>query len=205
MYAKVAGTYIVEGANSNGCTNTDTITVYFISVNANAGPDQTVLPGSTVQLSATGGLNYYWYADVPTYFSDPNSSNPLTYPTRDTTMYVVEVLNSNGCFDSDTVMVYLFDPTSLLPDLSGVMNVITPNGDGYNDVFDLSEVVRIDSCDIIILDRWGAQVYEQKRYVSGWNGTNQGGDPLPDGTYYFLLVCDDVVRFRGAITVVRLN
>jgi gliding motility-associated-like protein len=102
-------------------------------------------------------------------------------------------------------MVYLFDPTSLLPDLSGVMNVITPNGDGYNDVFDLSEVVRIDSCDIIILDRWGAQVYEQNRYVSGWNGTNQGGDPLPDGTYYFLLVCDDVVRFRGAITVVRLN
>lgn len=205
MYAKVPGTYLVEGANSNGCTNTDTITVYFISVNANAGPDQTVLPGSTVQLSATGGLNYYWYADVPTYFSDPNSSNPLTYPTRDTTMYVVEVLNSNGCFDSDTVMVYLFDPTSLLPDLSGVMNVITPNGDGYNDVFDLSEVVRIDSCDIIILDRWGAQVFEQKRYVSGWNGTNQGGDPLPDGTYYFLLVCDDVVRFRGAITVVRLN
>jgi gliding motility-associated-like protein len=102
-------------------------------------------------------------------------------------------------------MVYLFDPTSLLPDLSGVMNVITPNGDGYNDVFDLSEVVRIDSCDIIILDRWGAQVYEQNRYVSGWNGTTQGGDPLPDGTYYFLLVCDDVVRFRGAITVVRLN
>jgi gliding motility-associated-like protein len=55
----------------------------------------------------------------------------------------------------------------------------------------------------VVLDRWGAQVFEQKRYISGWDGSTQGGDPLPDGTYYYLLVCDDIIRFRGAITVVR--
>ena len=70
-------------------------------------------------------------------------------------MYIVEVLNSYGCFDTDTMMVYLFDPASLVPDLSGVMNVITPNGDGFNDFFDLSEVVRADSCDLMILDQIG--------------------------------------------------
>jgi gliding motility-associated-like protein len=118
-------------------------------------------------------------------------------------MYVVEVLNSYGCFDTDTMFVYTFDPATLVPDLSNVMNVITPNGDGYNDVFDLSELVRADSCDLLVLDRWGAQVFEQKRYTSGWDGSTQGGDPLPDGTYYYLLVCDDIIRFRGAITVVR--
>jgi gliding motility-associated-like protein len=203
FYAKTPGVYVVAGTNSNGCINYDTLEVFYFTVNANAGPDQTVLPGSTVQLNATGGFLYYWYADVPTYFSDPYNPNAQTVPTQDTTMYVVEVLNSYGCFDTDTMFVYTFDPATLVPDLSNVMNVITPNGDGYNDVFDLSELVRADSCDLLVLDRWGAQVFEQKRYTSGWDGSTQGGDPLPDGTYYYLLVCDDIIRFRGAITVVR--
>ena len=203
FYAKTPGVYVVAGTNSNGCVNYDTLEVYYFTVNANAGPDQTVLPGSTVQLNATGGQLYYWYADVPTYFSDPYNPSAQTVPTQDTTMYVVEVLSSFGCFDIDTMFVYTFDPATLVPDLSNVMNVITPNGDGFNDVFDLSELVRADSCDLVVLDRWGAQVFEQKRYTSGWDGSTQGGDPLPDGTYYYLLVCDDIIRFRGAITVVR--
>ena len=204
FYAKTPGTYTVAGTNSNGCTSYDTLKIYFFSVNANAGPDQTILPGTTVQLAASGGSVYYWYASVPSYFSDPYNPNAQTVPTRDTTMYVVEVLNSYGCFDTDTMMVYWFDPASLVPDLSGIMNVITPNGDGFNDFFDLSEVVRADSCDIMIFDRWGAKTFEQKRYISGWDGRSNGGDPLPDGTYYYILTCSDVVRFRGAITVVRL-
>jgi gliding motility-associated-like protein len=56
----------------------------------------------------------------------------------------------------------------------------------------------------MIFDRWGAKTFEQKRYISGWDGRSNGGDPLPDGTYYYILTCSDVVRFRGAITVVRL-
>ncbi|HAG33887.1 MAG TPA: hypothetical protein DCL12_00875, partial [Cryomorphaceae bacterium] len=88
FYAKTPGVYVVAGTNANGCVNYDTLEVFFFTVNANAGPDQTVLPGSTVQLNATGGLLYYWYADVPTYFSDPYNPNAQTVPTQDTTMYV---------------------------------------------------------------------------------------------------------------------
>jgi len=39
--------------------------------------------------------------------------------------------------------------------------------------------------------------------MSGWDGRNTGGDPLPDGTYYYLLLCDGEPRYRGAITVIR--
>ena len=40
--------------------------------------------------------------------------------------------------------------------------------------------------------------------MSGWDGTTIGGDPLPDGTYYYILVCNNnYARFRGAITVIR--
>ena len=100
-------------------------------------------------------------------------------------------------------MVVQFDPTSLLVDLSNVQNFISPNGDGKNDVLDLSEVVRLDSCGITILNRWGATVYEDTRYVSGWTGTNNAGDPLPNGTYYIILNKGEEIRYRGAVTLVR--
>ena len=39
-----------------------------------------------------------------------------------------------------------------------IPNVITPNGDGFNDVFDLSELVQSDSCSLLVFNRWGAKV-----------------------------------------------
>jgi gliding motility-associated-like protein len=102
------------------------------------------------------------------------------------------------------MIIIQFDPSILDTNFENVMNVITPNGDGFNDVFDLSEVVQSDSCDILIFNRWGAKVYEKKKYISGWDGTTIGGDPLPDGTYYYILLCNNnYARFRGAITVIR--
>lgn len=203
FYAKDPGTYVVEATGINNCTSFDTLKIVQIVVTPNAGPDQIVMPGDVVQLSATGGLQYYWYADKPVYFSDPYNPNAQTRPTSDTTWYYVEVRSALGCWGIDSMMVVQFDPSTLLPDISNVMNVITPNGDGFNDVFDLSEVVQADSCDLLVLDRWGSKVYEEGRYISGWDGTNAGGDPLPDGTYYYLLLCNGEPRYRGAITVIR--
>ena len=203
FYAKDPGTYVVEATGANNCTSFDTLKITQIVVTPNAGPDQVIMPGDVVQLNASGGLQYYWYADKPAYFSDPYNPNAQTRPTSDTTWYFVEVRSALGCWGIDSMMVVQFDPATLLPNISNVMNVITPNGDGFNDVFDLSEVVQADSCDLVILDRWGSRVYEEGRYMSGWDGRNTGGDPLPDGTYYYLLLCDGEPRYRGAITVIR--
>ncbi|CAI8379907.1 MAG: Uncharacterised protein [Owenweeksia sp. TMED14] len=207
FYAKDSGVYTVQATGLNNCTSFDTIQITEIIIVPNAGVDQTVMPGEVVQLGASGGTSYYWYADKPVYFSDPSNSSTLTRPTSDTTKYFVEVRSSFGCFGIDSMLVIQFDPATLDSNLDNVMNVITPNGDGFNDFFDLSEVVQSDSCNILILNRWGAKVFEQKKYTTGWDGTTIGGDPLPDGTYYYLLLCNgnDVGRFRGAITVIRNN
>ena len=203
FFTKTPGKYVVEATGPNGCLSHDTVLVKLFTVSANAGPDLLVLPGEVVQLNATGGVMYYWYADKPVYFSDPYNPNAQTQPTQDTTYYYVDVLSAEGCFDRDTLMVVQFDPTSLLVDLSNVQNFISPNGDGKNDFLDLSEVVRLDSCGITILNRWGATVYEDTRYVSGWTGTNNAGDPLPNGTYYIILNKGEEIRYRGAVTLVR--
>lgn len=203
FYAKDQGTYIVEAIGVNNCTNYDTMIVHHVTVTPDAGPDQVVLPGETVNLQGSGGDTYYWYADKPVYFSNPYDPTALTRPTADTTMYILEVMTDFGCFGTDTMIVIQWDPSVLEVDMSHVMNFISPNGDGKNDVLDLSEVVQADSCDIVIMDRWGNLVYDQKQYVTGWNGITNGGDELPNGTYYFILMCNDHPRYRGAVTVVR--
>ncbi|MBX7181518.1 MAG: PKD domain-containing protein, partial [Bacteroidia bacterium] len=89
----VTTTYVVTGS-SNGCTDTDTVTVFVTTPpNVTAGNDTTICPGGTAQLFATGGLAYSW---SPTNgLSNPSSSNPTANPTT-TTTYTVTVTAPSG-------------------------------------------------------------------------------------------------------------
>ena len=84
----------------------------------------------------------------------------------------------------------------LVPDLQ-VPNVITPNGDGQNDVFKVSTVGTTTS-KMEIYNRWGRKVYEQAGYANNWGGDNQ-----PAGVYYYLLTTTNGAQTKGWIEVVR--
>jgi gliding motility-associated-like protein len=85
------------------------------------------------------------------------------------------------------------------------MNVITPNGDGRNDVLNLTNLTGEDLYRFVVLDRWGKQVYDQDEYDHTWNGVSSGGQALPDGTYYFILQQGDAIAFKGPVTIIRLD
>ena len=81
---------------------------------------------------------------------------------------------------------------------------MTPNGDGLNDILDLSEVTFGDDCTLRVFDRWGGQVYEQTAYDDSWTGVNANGRKLGDGTYYIMLQCGlKEIRYAGPLTLVR--
>ncbi len=89
----VTTTYVVTGT-SNGCTGTDTVTVFVTTPpNINAGNDTTICPGGTAQLFANGGLSYNW--SPSTGLSNPNIANPTASPTT-TTTYTVTVTAPSG-------------------------------------------------------------------------------------------------------------
>jgi gliding motility-associated-like protein len=69
--------------------------------------------------------------------------------------------------------------------------IITPNGDGMNDVLKIPGIMRLQPNHITIINRWGAVVYDAENYQNTWGGTGDSGE-LPDGTYYY------VVDFKGA-------
>ena len=82
---------------------------------ANAGADVMICPNDSVQLQATGGSTYSW---LPTTgLSNPTISNPIAKPSV-TTHYSVKVTNTEGCSNSDTVLITVLPP---------ITYTVTPN------------------------------------------------------------------------------
>lgn len=84
-------------------------------------------------------------------------------------------------------------------------NAITPNDDGKNDALVIDNLDKYPANELIIFNRWGDILFKAKPYTNDWNGTNQKGDPLPEGTYYYVLRLNinDGKILRGDITVLR--
>ena len=187
----------------NGCTYQRDLKVNIFTITADAGPDQTILFGTDVVMNGSGGTNYYWSSDLPSFYSDRFVADPTVRPNQDTTMYIMRATGTNGCIDFDTMFVYVTYEEPDTTVLDNVQNVITPNGDGRNDMLDLSDVILSSSCLVSVMDRWGREVYRQENYANTWNGTTTAGEELPDGTYYYIVKCGDDIRYKGPVTIMR--
>lgn len=62
----------------------------------------------------------------------------------------------------------------------------TPNGDGYNDTWNISAINRQPSAKIFIYDRYGKMLKQLSPLGSGWNGT-YNGNLLPSNDYWFIV------------------
>jgi gliding motility-associated-like protein len=172
--------YTVSIVDSNNCVASDSIlvTVFDLPI-IYAGNDTTISLGEEAFLVATGGENYEWspstYLDNP-FIADPRSS------AADSIKYTVVGTDTNGCVSSDTVNVYTMKNYKFT-----YMNTITPNGDGFNDVWVIENVEAYPESEIIILNRYGDLVHEQSAYQNDWKGTSSGKQ-LPDGVYYYVFM-----------------
>lgn len=96
-------TYMVTVTDTNGCVSSDSLTVIVNPLPiVSAGPDVQVCIGDSAQLNATGGITFDW--NPTTGLDDPNIFNPWANPP-DTTEYVVSVTDTNGCVNTDSVIV----------------------------------------------------------------------------------------------------
>lgn len=96
-------TYVVSGANANGCIALDTITVVVNDYPVvDAGPAQTICFGSSAQLLATGAATYTWSPSAG--LSCTSCSDPVATPTAATTYKLIGT-NAQGCSDTDEVTI----------------------------------------------------------------------------------------------------
>ncbi|MBB6500684.1 Ig-like domain-containing protein [Pedobacter cryoconitis] len=126
-----------------------------------------------------------------TYTPDPGYTGPdnFTYQVKDIYGYLTNVANV-------AITVSFFEIK--------IPNLITPNGDGINDTFEIRGLNQYGDNELIIVNRWGNEVYRQRNYQNTWTG-----EGLNEGTYYYLLKVKakgsngDWQIFKGYITLIR--
>ncbi|MCK4746265.1 MAG: gliding motility-associated C-terminal domain-containing protein, partial [Bacteroidales bacterium] len=169
---------------SSGCSRlSDSIIVEVDTVIpvAYAGEDATICIFDSLQLEATGGMAYRWSPD--SLVSDPFQSGPFAR-AHVTTEFIVTVTNAY-CTDTDTMILYI---DRCLDDLTTpVPQIITPNGDGSNDYWIISDIDYFTENSVEIYNRWGSMVYSAGPYNNSWNGRSTDGRVLPVGTYYYVI------------------
>ncbi len=195
-----AGVYSVKlvAADLIGCADsiTKAVIVYNLPI-LNTIEDTAISKGRNIEIWAQGGLSYIW-TPVAT-FDNPFLSNPLATPTE-TTTYNVQVTDTKGCVNYDSVHVEVVEDFYL-----NVFNIITPDANGQNDVWVIENIDSYPDHTISVFDQSGKKVYESIAYQNDWDG-NFNGEPLPDGGYYFVinLTIDLAVReYKGVLTILR--
>jgi len=167
------------------------------------------------QAMVTGGNgSFYWDFGDGTIDS-VNFSEPHVYTTWGDYDVTLHVQSNSGC-SSEITHTIVIEQDLVFP------NIITPNGDGINDVFaieNLNTNVNAEDPDgyrnnrLKIHDRWGKKVYDAKNYDTyAKDGTIYPGSQvfdgtgLSDGTYYYSFEYKGkakTITFNGSITIVR--
>ena len=158
-------------------------------------------------VSSLAQMNYFWVWD----FGD--GSYDTTYVPNTEHLYtqwgdytVTLTLMVNGCESSYSILV-IIEADLKFP------NVITPNGDGVNDVFIIKDLNPERSNTLQIVDRWGKLVFKQTNYQTYMKDeyvynvdSGFGMGDVPDGVYYYTFYYEGLVRtiqFNGTITVIK--
>ncbi|GAB4403276.1 MAG: hypothetical protein OHK0039_02240 [Bacteroidia bacterium] len=88
----------------------------------------------------------------------------------------------------------------------GIPIGFSPNSDGYNDIFRF-ETTMLRSLRIEIFNRDGRLVYASDDLEFGWDGSELGSRPVPEGVYIYRIDAIDYFGNRledeGALTLVR--
>ncbi len=67
-----------------------------------------------------------------------------------------------------------------------IPNAFSPNNDGINDFFIIKSNDEIDDYKLIIMNRWGNQLYESHNLSDSWDGKHNGQNCSP-ATYFYII------------------
>lgn len=169
-------------------------------------------------LSEPEGLSYLWTIDTYGGGQDTTSEKNPTYkwgePFENTAgVYGVQLEAFWQHQGPDTLVKVCadtaWDTVTIVNDFLEFPNLVTPNGDGVNDLWEVVNLVEIGIFpvnELWIYNQWGVKVFHARdirKHEDFWdpNATNS-----PDGTYYFRFAAMSeygIVKRNGTIEVAR--
>lgn len=148
--------------------------------------------------------NIVSYTPAHDYPVDPFSSDTLSYIGVDSFCYTL--CRSVG---TDTICSSAMVYVEILP-LSKftIPQGISPNGDGINDFFVISAANQFPLSQLLVYNRYGEEVWrnDSNGYQNDFDGTwKKNGQPLPDGSYWYIFKFNDGVTHdrMGYIVIQR--
>jgi gliding motility-associated-like protein len=190
--------YILRVEGMFDCYDLDTvlITVYPYT-EISAGSDTSLFINDELSITTVGGPfeSYSW---EPVLGIDDPSSGNVIIQALETTMYVVNAIDENGCPASDTILLSITEKLK-------IYNVFSPNGDGVNDYWEIDEAEFYPDMSVEVFNRWGERLFGTVGYSDDkrWDGTYRGKN-VPIGTYYFVVIpYKGANAINGPVTIVR--
>lgn len=187
--------YIVTANNNSSVNGTNVHVVYTIPANLEY----------VHQVGASGEVSYNPVTRTLTWSISritPNSPIILTVPVKAIKSGIVESNVSIAGKEIDPIMANNIDAAIQEVNPLNVPNIFTPNGDNVNDTFFIPGLETYSDNELVIINRWGNNVYEKKDYKNDWAG--QG---LVEGTYYYVLRVKNRAGvwdvYKGYLTLVR--
>jgi len=198
-----SGSYTDTLRAANGCDS-------IVSVNLTIYPDPTVQVsasgptiiglGGSLQLNASGALNYQW--SPSTGLSCSNCSSPVATPSGSIT-YIVTGTDSNGCSSTASISITVDIRCNEL----FIPDIFSPDGIGppeNEQVCVFSNCIR--SMNMAIYDRWGQVIFSTEDPLQCWNGMKDGKE-VPTGVYVYRLFVRQIdgkeISKSGNITLIR--
>lgn len=168
---------------------------------ANAGPDQVLSNSNQAQLAGNTPAvgTGTWTSAASVSFSNANLANAIVSGLPVGTSALVWTINTPACgSSSDTVLV-----TAPVIVALSIPTGFSPNGDGFNDTWEVAGLEMYAQRELKIFNRWGAAVYENGSWANNWDASNNGGAALPDDTYYYVLDLGGDQQFAGYLVIKR--
>ncbi len=112
--------------------------------------------------------------------------------------YSITVTDDMGCNYQENIAVSNVYSICLVP-----ANVLTPNGDGKNDTWQIKFIDLIPEARVRVYNKTGLLVFDKTAYQSDWAGQYKGKD-LPTGSYLYIIELDNASEpVIGYLDIIR--
>ena len=212
-----AGIYTVYAENIYGCTDTAHVKISAVKLPKALNDELQITEQNetgTIDLSLndTTISPVYLLSDMPSWGSlSLNNTGDLTFNSSfiayDVTDTVVYTVHESQCPElKDTA--YLLVEFNNAPEVAeNNINAFSPNGDGFNQFFEIANIEYYPKNELSIFDKTGNLVYFTKDYKNNWTGKrNKGvgiGKDLPEGTYFYILKTEGQKIKQGFVVLRR--
>lgn len=185
--------YVYVETTSGVCPTvySDTMSITVLSSIVGIVGDTVVGQFEEASFTAFGGDTYLWNNDPS--ILDPTSATQ-TVSITDSITYTVLITDANGCVYTSSIHI------SVISEDVTIATLITPNSDGFNDIWLIKAPADMGVFQVTISNPFGQIVYQNDDYQNDWDGSYKG-KKLPNGAYFFQITNETLGTVTGALNI----